>query len=274
MNTTNQHTVVSLSQEEIFVILTYLQTDSLVGLDGSVLQELSEREVRIILGVAERALIAREFLIPAENGNRGLQLMPAIQALLGTCIKPEKTLIVSYDRPTRLRESLYFHQRGNLLVSHTIPLSAIHQFAALDRQLVIPELLLALLDLESLDDPVATGASTHVSQAVITQARDAAQQGASTAIALMTGNGLPAEFANAFAATLTDMKLNMTLVFLDNYQDSAANAEGFTLLIGPNGCWRLEPDETGTHKEPWLVITPLEPQDVSQAIQNVVGLFR
>ena len=112
----------ALSQEELFVILAHLKAERLLGLESEILKGLSGDQISLVMGVAERALMARGFLKPGPE-NR-LQLEPPVFAAVGACAFPETSLIVTRHRPDAVGENYFFHTSRKMIVMHTMPVTA------------------------------------------------------------------------------------------------------------------------------------------------------
>ncbi len=262
-----QKIMFSLSQEELFVILTYLKVDSLMGLDSSVLNELSEQQVRLVLGVAERALIAREFLVIDKEGH--FKLAPTILSVLGICAKPTQSLIINYDRPERPTEVFFFHTYSPTMVGHTIPMSAIHQFFVVESKEIILKSVSELLTLDSQEAPMQVEDSVYVPRSLMIQARDVVQEnGMEQAIAVLSKANLNSSFIKAFATSLANPVANMTLVQLSHRSEKEDYADGFTILQGSNGFWILKPSEDESVPENYAV-KPVSAQVVKEMVQKL-----
>jgi len=138
----------SLSQEELFVALRYLNILMMEGLDNKILAELNEREQKLVLGAAERSLVARGFLIP--NMDHKFTLSDPVLALIISCARPEKSIIINSTIPNGPRQTIYFHSARKMRVMHTIPIIAIHQFIAVEDDLAFGKAILSLLRLSEI----------------------------------------------------------------------------------------------------------------------------
>jgi len=270
MNSNQQKIMFSLSQEELFVILTYLKVNSLMGLDSAVLTELSEQQVQIVLGVAERALIAREFLVVDKEGR--FQLNPAILSVIGICVKPTRSLIINYDRPDYPTECFFFHAGDSTMVGHTIPMSAIHQFFVLENKDIILKSVSELLALNSQKSPMQMEDFVQLPQPLITQARDAAEEGGiEQAISVLSKTSLSPSFTKAFATSLTNPVANMTFVSLAHYSEKEDYADGFTILQGSNGFWILKPSEEDVpEKKDYISVKSVSAQTIKELVQELI----
>jgi hypothetical protein len=129
--------VFTLSQEELYVLLTYLKTPAPVELDdfeAQVVGSLAPDQKVVLLRAVERCLLAREYLKP--NEDRTLSVNAAIATVIQACATPEQSWFVLNRRREQTATTLCFHRRGELIVSLYKPLQGMHHFVAFaDRQL-------------------------------------------------------------------------------------------------------------------------------------------
>ena len=261
---------VALSQEELFVLLAYLEVDSLMGLNNGILHDLSKEQIQLVLGVAQRALIARGFLTPTNEENR-YQLVPLILSLIGTCVKPDSSLIITYDRPQSPAETYFYHQANSELVQHTIPVQAIHQFIEVTDPSLPVEAVTTLFRVNNQPAPTATTQLIQIPQAIFTQARQIAfDNGANSARQTLIGANVEKSQATALAQTLAQPIANMTLVALQHQANGSSNADGFTILHGSNGFWLLQPTEDTNMPEEFINIQPITGTTVTNRVTALV----
>lgn len=266
-----QKIMFSVSQEELFVILTYLQASALMGLDGSLLNELSDEQTRLVLGVAERALIAREFLV--NNEENQFELAPAILSVVGGCAKPDKSMIINFSRPDRPTESMFFHKTLGILLGHTKPMTAIHQFFVVEEDDFVPVSVGQLLNLNGQTAPLKREEPFIVPQTLVTQARDKARDEGLQASQTVLAQNNSTEFAAAFAQSLTNSVANLTLVSINHQAEGEAQTDGFTFLQGENGFWLLQPRPDVSDDQDMVSITPLAAAAVETNVKTLNSMF-
>lgn len=252
----------TLSQEELLVVLAYLQAPSLVGFDTEVFQGIGDDERRMVIGVAERALIARGYLRPGAEGR--LQLEPAIFATVGACAMPEETVIVTRSPAGAVREEYFFHCSRQMVVLHTIPMSAIHQFIAFEEKSALLRAMLSILALS--DHPALRCSPAVLEQETLLSARDAAEKGPEAARGLLLQAGLEGSTAGELARSLASLKASTTLVRI--VQDEAA---GFTLLQAENGDWLFSPLD-GESEKPKVSAVPVSSEEIRRRVRSLLGL--
>lgn len=257
----------SLSQEELFVVLRYLQRSDLLGLNKAVIDELNEAQQQLVLSIAERAMVARGFISPTQN--QQMALIPAVRALVGICATPEQSVIVTVNRPENLTEILFFHQVREFLVSHTIPMSSIHQFIQMKDKQAVAQVVSSLMS--SLPDSSNPFAPFELPQTVISQAREAAAVGQAEAMQVLSQTALPPNMRQSFAASLAAMEMSLALMVFSHQSDDENSADGFTLLHGNGSAWWLRPITDGQHNDHEAVLVkPISKEDAILAARNIL----
>lgn len=251
------------SQEELFVILSYMKITDLLGLDVNVLQGLNEEQISLVMGVAERALIARGFLIP--KGEQ-LALADVPHALVRTCTNPETSLLLSCHYPEQDEENYYYHLAREMKVLHTVPMTAIHQFIAMESLTATLQSALSVLNLG--DPPALKCESGYIPDAIVRQAQETAQQGRDV-YDILNASGLQQSTAQAFANTLKTPRLNHSVVFVQHLKNGDSRVDGFALLGGENGLWLMYPaDQTESQEQKMIFVQPTTPQAVAQKLKR------
>jgi len=257
---------IALSQEELFVILAYLHAENLLGLEPEIFKELSKDQINLVMGVAERALVARGFLKPGPE-NR-LQLEPAVFATLGACAFPETSLIVTRHRPDAVGENYFFHTSRKMIVMHTMPVTAIHQFIAVEEKTAVARAVLSILSMDSLSKPKC--AAGQIEQAILVNARDTAQgQGSEEAFKMLSQTNLGKKTAQELAETLTHPVANTTLAYIKHNVEGQPS-DGFTILQGQNALWLLAPVEGA--KTELISILPVSAEDAARRVKTLMKL--
>lgn len=257
----------SLSQEELVVVLRYLQRADILGLNKAFMDELDEAQQQLVLSIAERAMVARGFLSPTQN--QQMALIPVIRALVGICATPEQSVVVTVNRPENLTETFFFHQVREFLVSHTIPMSGIHQFVQMKDEQAVFQVISSLMS--SLPESNPKLASFELPQTVISQAREAAAVGLAEPLEVLSQTALPKNAQQLFAASLADIGMSLTLVTFVHQADNAVSADGFTLLHGNGNAWWLRPmtsDQNDMGKA--VLVKPISKRDAIQATKNLL----
>lgn len=230
----------AVSNEELHVILKYLDTDRLAGLEFSpAFLRLNTDNDKLLFELAEKALLARGFLKPGEDGK--LKLIDPIFAALGTCAFPHTSLLVTKGVFDDHQQIFYFHTYRKMLVIHTVPMTDIHQFMAVDEEKMVFDLLVSFLQLADVDDQRFDPVELELVS--LLEARNiAVKQGTSPAFQYLVKNGLHKEIAQTFAESLAKPCLTTTVSYV---AQSGEVTEGFTIIFDATHFWLISPSATG-----------------------------
>lgn len=257
---------ISLSQEELFVLLGYLKTQGLLGLDMDVFRKLTRESIPMTLGVAERALIARGFLIPGKDEH--FEMIDPVHAVVRSCTHPNQSVILQCNFQNEPPETCYFHLAKKMHVIHTIPMSGIHQFLAVTG---LDELLKSMMSVmrlgkNSLADPV----EIKIHESAFTKARNAAQKkGKAGALKILNEAGLDGNTAEALSGTLENPQLNHTVMHILHDQKGKDVIHGFGLLGSDELLWKLSPIEKG--EESSLAIASISADEVLLTMKELMA---
>jgi len=254
----------ALSQEELFVALSYLKSREIAGLEIERLTALSDKEQSLVLGVAERALIARGFLI--REPNMRLNLVAPVLAVLGSCANPETSVILSITYTNSHEEQYYFHSARKMRVIHTIPSTTIHQFMAVEDNTAMIHAILSALSLADVQTrKLGTGKIAYNS---LERARDIALEEGSFKAKEILSEELEMPLAEAFAEALTGVISNATIVVIN--QDDIKESQGFSILKGEESLWLMSPSGTsGNNKTSKIKVQAVSSNEVVELIQAI-----
>ncbi len=250
----------ALSQEEIFVALGYLNQPTMAGLEMNVLDELSEREKMLILGVAERAMIARAFLIRSHNHR--LQLSSPAFACLSACADPDKSIIIKYTLQNGPEEHYFFHTARKMRVIHTLPLTAIHQFIAVEDDLALNKAILSVLKIK--DTPKAKCADVEFDISIFIEARNLALDGKIKETEAIFKKKIDGNSAALLADALSMPISNTTISFIDKVKN---HMDGFSIFESKENTWLLKPSNS-TENSNKIIIRLVDSKKVIAEIKN------
>ncbi|GAB4452856.1 MAG: hypothetical protein Kow0031_35170 [Anaerolineae bacterium] len=244
-----------LSREELLLVLDLLQAETIPGLDPDpTLGDLTPDQRSLALTVAERALRARE-LVQVQDGGE-LIVHRRLLTAVGVCAYPNSAVLVYHwpsqaDLPVR-----YFgHLRGNDIVAHSVPDSTLHLFSLLPSR---EQLVGQVLAVAQVEEVAAEAIEFSVPAAVLGQAREQANAAqAEAALATLTGSDVPAEAAQAFAASLSGGP-RITILQLLKQQPGGAARQDITLLQNGSAAWLVSQPSTETDTLRVKTTTPAE----------------
>jgi len=255
---------VSLSQEELYVIMAYLGADMLLGLDNAPIKELSDDQYKLAMKVAERALIAREFLIP--DGKGKFKLNDVIHALVGACAAPEYSLIIKRSYPIKLPEDYLFHFSRMMIVLHTNPMTAIRQFTALANKELMIKTVASIFDLtnsKKIECP-----SARLSESKLIMVRDAIRNSNSTEAETILKDSLwAAATIEPFVNSLKTIVHSDAIAYVVHKASGDGDVKGATLLKASNGSWLIH-----SMHEDQLEIEPTSASKVNDFVKKLINL--
>lgn len=256
----------AVSVEELLVILGYLKAESLPGVDGSHLQGLDEEHMELALGIAERALYARGFIVP--NPQKKPVLAPTVFSVVGACAMPEISILVSSNRPEQRREDFYYHISRSMVVMHYSLNQGIHQFVAVTERSIIPQSILSVLQLK--ERPALACPPLRVKASIFGEARKASLENRpSDALRLWNESGADPASAQAMVQTQGKPIANTMIGQLAG-QNEKGTSDSFTVIEGGNGIWIVTTPENMPVPDPDFLIVPASTEDVIQRVKTLV----
>lgn len=251
----------TISNEELFLLGKVLGLKDIPGFEPDIFEGLSQYELGLVLGSAERSLRAREYIHGSEEG--AVEIDPVVVALIGSCGIPDVSFLATCTVPGQDTEMCYYHQHQetNTLVEHTFPGPDLHKFEAVDSESEIAERIFHVLKLAEQEAP--TCSKGYLQESDLQLAREQIQQQKSAAYDVLVRAGLSEETAREFYLALSRPMANGSFVRIDHRSGSI---QGFATLEGPNGLWRLSPqDDT-----PWIEIEPASAQALRSELEKMI----
>ena len=250
---------ISLSREELFVVMRLLKAQTLPGFDLSWLKRgldgLLSDDIRQELEVATNALIARGYITDVKPSSEASPLtmsMPSpLIALVGTCAFADYNVLLALHTRQGQRQ-MYLHQLRELGVVHTMPLPDIHQFEAVDGRVGILRVIDATLGLHKQTSLVLPAGKALVVD--VQAARDAALAGrVDEAEGLLLRGGLPTATAQVLSRAMKAATALGAISIIKRNEDGEPLATTLALVITPTMCFTLADDASGTHPATFLV---------------------
>jgi len=257
-----------ISTEELLVVLGYLKAESMPGLDSDHLKDLDEEQLEFALGIAERALYARGFIIP--DPQKKPTLAPTVFSVVGACVMAETTIVASCNRPDQRREDHYYHTSRQMVVMHYAPNAGIHQFVAVTERDNIAQSILSILQLG--EKSTLNCQPLRVKASVFGEARKAVQQNRPTdGLRMLTEAGVELDSAQAMLDTQSKPVANTTIGSVE-HQNGKESTDSFTVIEGENGLWIVTTPETKPDPDPEFLIVPASAEDVIQKVKILVKI--
>jgi len=246
---TMQRVVVSLSREELYVIMRLLNASQLPGFDLTWLNATPDGEVpdnvRQTLDVAANALIARGYMSlqePVETEKVQINIPSPVIALVGACIFGENSILLSLHTPDGPKLT-YLHQLRELGVVHTVPLPDVHQFEALNGREGVLSVMNDMLNLQ--EQSVSTLPASKVLAVNMQIARDAAIAGkVDEAVELLVRGGLPAATAQELGKAMKEATALGSIIAAKREDDGKQRDAALAIVVTPTLCFALSDEDS------------------------------
>lgn len=250
----------ALSYEELLVLLHHFKMSEMEGVDTTLLADLSEKERNLVMASAERALVARGYLV--RGSEKKVKLIEPVLALVGTCLQPDKSLIIKFTEAKGFEQTFFFHTARKMRVIHTIPIVGIHQFIAVEDDKSLLQAIISSAQLNGLERLKCDNGVLDIS--VLNNGRDiAGDKGPELAERLFIEHKFPKKSAQALARSLAEPISNTTISFIDTQRDYV---EGSTVLKSHDALWLMSPNEDNDQ----ISIESISSKDVIQKLKSLI----
>jgi hypothetical protein len=231
-----------LRQEELLLVLMRMRLPLIPGIDRRLL-DLPKEDLKELMDSAELTLLGRDLLRRDITGS--LQLPPVLTAVLVTCTKPEKTILVSRTQPPAPAETVMVHVLVESIVLHTVMPSGKHAFVLFTEQNPVIEALLAHTGAKDFGKPDCPGG--ELTQDVYVQANRLAQSNDPGQLYALLSQHLPPDTTAGLHQVLVNLAGSVTLARLvhDGEKPEDTRQEGFNLIQGGGLQWLLRSTSSG-----------------------------
>lgn len=241
--------VLSLSGEELYVLMRVLKVRVLPGVDLAWLDQSQDGSLpatnRSALASATNALVARGFIeVQADQSAPDvppdaltLRLPAAVIATIGTCAFGDCTIQLTLARPSGLTQ-LFFHEFRRLGVVHSVPQSDIHEFTVLDGRAGMMTCISSVMALDG-QAPVDLLAG-RIAATQMRTVRELALLGQTeAAVTMLTASGLPAATSAAFVHAIAEARSIGTCAIAARWDDDAVHRCEFAFVVAPTICFMV-----------------------------------
>lgn len=243
-NSSQEPANVVLARDELALILSLLQAQTIPGLDPDPLGERTPEQQDTAFVVAARGLRARG-LARARAADQPdaapLTVHVGVLAAVGACAFSTGALFV-YHWPSRaaLPLRVYGHLRDGIHVIHTPYEEVLHRFTVLASREQLVDQALAVCQLR--EGPAALTGELRLAGEDFAQLREWAEQGnLIQARALLNPALAPTELVNALLATLANQPQVTIAQILKLVDDGGGARRDLTLVQDSNMLWLVEP---------------------------------
>lgn len=236
--------VLNLTRDELLALLQLMGSSTMNGLPEDPFAGVTEKERAERLSAGLETLINRE-LITAQDSDSVL-LDDTLVALVGSCVLPSASLVVSGLQPDGSADPHFFNATPDILVEHSSPRLAVYSFAYLPDaaalQARVSAALQALLAAQKHGDFHGLWPDTLLADVF----RLSRSQGQETAVSNLVHAQWPRAEAEAFVATCTAGTIYTALCAWGLRNEQVAGTDTVVVVSDQQRCWLLEPqDATG-----------------------------
>jgi hypothetical protein len=257
----------TLSQEELYVLLTYLKMPApmeLSDLEAQVAGSMPSDQKVALLRAVERCLLARQCLQPSED--RTLSVNAGIARVLQACALPERSWLVLHRRRGQAAATHCYHQRGELFVSLSTPLAGLHHLVAFADSGLIQQ---GMLDLLAAGDARAVACEPGSMPTTILGllTNDSQPFDPRATAARLVDAGLTPATAQALAHSLEGLQSLTVLTRVAHVAGSKPTPEiNVTVIADGSTLWLLAQESAER-----LSVGSVGAEDVSTIIRGVIG---
>jgi hypothetical protein len=260
----NQSLTLKLTQEELLLILMRFRMPLIPGMNPE-LTELNQEQLKLLMGAAERSLLARDLLKSDSEGKPSLE--PVLLAIVAACAKPDKTVVMLKARADQKNETLSFNFSRQMVVLQLALPPGIHQFTALPNPQDAVNLALTLLNVEEkLFNGLPMG---EIAESALAQARELAAANRVDEAAARLQTELQPESARALAQTLAKLTSETTLAAITGLATEEAKTQGgFSLLESSQAAFLLTPREVNGQRR--IGLQPATAEALRKALEGLM----
>jgi hypothetical protein len=227
----------SLTRDELLAVLHIMGTQSMSGLKEEPFAGLSELEIEERLNSGYETLTNRGLI--EETGPDELMFDDTVLALVGACVIPETTLLLSYARPDGTSDPHYFCTTPELLVEHSSLRPGVHRFTHLPSGDALLDRAQALLAGLPADRPAADGyGGTLADDGLATVLKRSRQHDAPAARPVLNDAGWPQAAAEALLEDCVDLDAFWTgIAAWGLRQAEPEGVESIMAIVGRRRAW-------------------------------------
>ena len=230
--------ILSLSDEELYVILLFLKAPQIAGFDGlDQINQLTDSYRHEILGVAERALIARGFFTVDEN--RSLKLLPPVFAAVGASAFPDYYIQLYRQIGTNPAEAGYFGKSENIFVFWASKLPKIHTFVVFESVKEYKDAISRSIPLGNYSNSLSN-VSVLPNTVIDEMAKVTSPETVSGFSKHLKTHGMENDIADQFAHEVLNRKAITSLNRINREGNEAQVVEAMTFLEGEKYLWHMQ----------------------------------
>jgi hypothetical protein len=264
---TTERVSFALSQEELYVLLTYLKAPAPMELEDfetRVVGGMSPDQKVALLRVAERGLLAREYLWLSED--RTLSVNPAVARVVQVCAQPEQTWLILHRQRDQAPMTQCFHRQAELFVALTTPLEGMHHCVVFPDDRLMQQTMFDLVAAGNAQ-AVACAPGTVPMDVFAEMTRDSQPFERASAEKKLADAGLAPDTASRLAQSL-EMLQSITIItrIAHRPEREPTPDAGATVIADGSTLWLLEQEQAGR-----LSVRSGSARDLSALVKRVAG---
>ncbi|PDW01817.1 hypothetical protein [Candidatus Viridilinea mediisalina] len=263
MTTTNDSATFTLSQEEVYFVLSQVRARGMLGIDPAPLAAFDADQRQAVLGAAGRALQARGIIMP--DGEGQLLLDAAVRATIhAAAFAPRSISAIVRPANQTAFDSYIIHHAEPIWVEHTQPGAGLHQFTL---AVTLPDVASRLADLLGIAEQSAPPASPFtISEAELERIQAAASEATEDLPAQIVAAGADEPSAGIFAELLTAPRDSAIVQAIERPSDGGEEQTlTITILHNQHGFWVMR-----TNSPSELQCQPCDADAVREMLKELI----
>jgi hypothetical protein len=257
----------ALSQEELYVLLTYLKAPAPMELEDfetRVVGGMSPDQKVALCRVVERGLLAREYLWL--NEDRTLTVNPAVARVVQVCAQPEQSWLVLHRRRDQAPTTQCFHRQAELFVALTSPLDGMHHCVVFPDDRLMQETMFDLVAAGNAQ-AVECAAGTVPMDVFAGMTRDSQPLERAGAEKRLVDAGLTPDTASRLAQSLEALQSITIITRIAHLSGHEPTPDaGATVIADGSTLWLLEQEQAGR-----LSVRSGSGRDLAVLVRRVIG---
>lgn len=231
--------VLTLTRDELLALLQLMGSSTMNGLPENPFAGVTEKERAERLNAGLETLINRELVTVSSSDS--VLLDDTLVALVGSCILPGASLVLSGLQPDGSADPHFFNATPEILVEHSSPRLGVHSFAYLPDTAALQARLAAVLS--SLSTATESNAFHGLwpDTLVADVFRLARSQDQATAIQNLVKAKWPTDQAEAFVTACTGWTIYTALCAWGLRGEHVEGSDTVVIVSDQQRCWLLEP---------------------------------
>ena len=263
MNTISDTVTFTLSQEEVYFLLSQIRARGMLGIDPAPLAAFDAEQRHAVLNAAGRALQARGIITSGESGE--LLLDAAVRATIhAAAFAPRSISAISRKANLPAFDTYIIHHAESIWVEHTQPAFGLHQFTLAVALPDVQSRLAQLLDIADQSAPPATAFT--IDQAELERIQVAATENATDLPTQIVAAGADLPTAGVFVELLTAPRDSAIVQVIERRSEGEEDQTlTITVLRNQHGFWVMQ-----TTSSSEMRCQPSSAADVRQTLASLV----